>query len=327
MSTFIPWPSITSFHNVRKDLSYAPEQFWENNTLFNKQSLVEYKAKIKLHGTNAAIQILNDGTILAQSRERLITPKEDNAGFASFAYSHDWSFAKNMIVFGEWCGKGIIKGCSVGNVPNKFFAVFAAQMLDDLTNLIVEPEQLQMFTQVNNTYVLPWHKSTSIDWRLTNAELQPKVDEINSWVAEVEANDPWVDSTFNIKGTGEGLVFYPTSPAHSGRERFKRLTFKAKGEKHKNISTAKPAQLDPEVVENIQQFTELTCTTARLEQMLSQITNPTIKMTGDFITSVFGDIVKEANDELEASNLSWKEVECPIKTKARLWYINKIKNN
>ena len=42
----------------------------------------------KLDGTNAAVVVREDGTVYAQSRTRVITPGDDNFGFAYWVEQH-----------------------------------------------------------------------------------------------------------------------------------------------------------------------------------------------------------------------------------------------
>lgn len=64
---FHKWPSIEAFRSVAHNSA--------------SRFVVPYRGKIKLHGTNAAIQFDGD-VVAAQSRSRLITPDDDNLGFA-----------------------------------------------------------------------------------------------------------------------------------------------------------------------------------------------------------------------------------------------------
>lgn len=67
----------------------------------------------KIDGTNAAIVITEDGEFACQSRKRIVTPADDNYGFATWAYS-----VREALVdflgpgrhFGEWWGAGINRG-------------------------------------------------------------------------------------------------------------------------------------------------------------------------------------------------------------------------
>ena len=233
---FIPWTEIESFHNIRKFMKAYPENLNSNNTVL-------YRSKVKLHGTNAAVQVVPGGTLIAQSRSSEISVTNDNAGFARWVASHnpmDWHLAEGLVIFGEWCGPGVQKGVAISEIPQKIFAVFAARRLDQSDTLIVEPEELAgLVNGIKDVYVLPWYNEEvlSVDWTLPSEELVASTSIINGWVNAVEENDPWVENTFNVKGTGEGLVFYPVSSEHLGNKNFNNLVFKAKGEKHKNIKT------------------------------------------------------------------------------------------
>lgn len=335
---FIAWPEIESFHNVRKFIRIDPTEWWRAKEQLGGTSTVHYKAKIKLHGTSAAVQISADGTITPQSRTNFLSLENDNAGFCRWVVAtcmhmpgvgamHYWDKAKGHIIFGEWIGPGIQKGVAVSEIPKKVFAVFAARNINDPNSLIVEPEELRHLVEgIPDVYVLPWYeKEIDINWKQSDEELTKTTAIINDWVAAVEASDPWVEATFGVKGTGEGLVFYPTSEAHLGFVSFTNLVFKAKGEKHKNIKTAAPAQVNPEAVVSVDAFVELVLTLARLEQGATSIGGFDMKLTGKFVNWCLADVQKETTDELEASGLDWKQVEKPLTNKARLWYLEQAK--
>lgn len=351
--TFYAWPEIEGFHNIRKFIRADPTEWWRAKESLSGTSTVSYRCKVKLHGTNAAVQVLNDGSVVAQSRTNIITPESDNAGFARWIHSNSevWQNAKGWIIYGEWIGPGIQKNVAVSEIPKKVFAVFAArplmptglERLGESNSLVVEPEDLSTLVHgIPDVYVLPWYYrpiahgmdtnayvKLDIDWRQSDEELTKSTAVINEWVAAIEANDPWVESTFGIKGTGEGLVFYPISEPHLGWENFQNLTFKAKGEKHKNIKTAAPAQVNPEVAASIDAFVDLVLTQARLEQGANATAKGAftydVRQTGKFVEWIVADVQKETQDELEASNLNWKQVQKPLSEKARNWYLTQAK--
>ena len=79
----------------------------------------------KIDGTNAQIFIGEDGEFLTGSRNRWITPDNDNQGFSRWAHEH-----KDELMrlgpgrhFGEWWGKGIQRGYGA---PDKRFSLFNA---------------------------------------------------------------------------------------------------------------------------------------------------------------------------------------------------------
>lgn len=354
--TFMAWPEIESFHNIRKFIRVDPTDWFRNHELLSGTSTVTYRCKVKLHGTNAAVQVHPDGTLVPQSRTNTLTGGNDNAGFAKWVMSQQdaWrgplelTAAPGWIVYGEWCGPGIQKGVALAEIPRRIFAVFAARLLDDSDRLIVEPDELALLVRgVADAYILPWYDQPAgpcldtriackidVNWRATDEDVTKAIAPINDWIMAIEANDPWVEYTFGVKGTGEGLVFYPHSTPHLGWENFQNLTFKAKGEAHKNIKTAAPVQVNAETVANVDSFVELVLTTARLEQgarsvggfdLTQGMTTYDMKLTGKFVAWCLADVQKETQDELEASKLDWKQVQKPLSDKARAWYLLKSK--
>jgi len=84
-------------------------QAWPKIARLNREVIITEK----IDGTNAAIIITDDGRIGAQSRNRLITPEDDNYGFAGWVERN-----KEVLIpmlgpgrhFGEWWGAGIQRG-------------------------------------------------------------------------------------------------------------------------------------------------------------------------------------------------------------------------
>ena len=86
----------------------------------------------KIDGTNASIFIGDDGEFLVGSRTRWITPEQDNAGFARWAYERKDEL---MLLgpghhFGEWWGNGIQRGYGL---KEKRFSLFNTARWDDPT--------------------------------------------------------------------------------------------------------------------------------------------------------------------------------------------------
>lgn len=82
----------------------------------------------KIDGTNAAVHITEDGEVVAQSRKRLITPGDDNFGFATWAAKNAGQLAETLGVgthFGEWWGSGIQRGYGFSRgMDERFFSLF-----------------------------------------------------------------------------------------------------------------------------------------------------------------------------------------------------------
>lgn len=77
----------------------------------------------KIDGTNAQIFIGDDGTIMAGSRSRWITPTDDNFGFAAFVaeYADELRELGPGRHFGEWWGAGIQRKYGIAD---KRFSLF-----------------------------------------------------------------------------------------------------------------------------------------------------------------------------------------------------------
>lgn len=76
---------------------------WENEV---------YYVTEKIDGTNAVITILEDGTFLTGSRNKWITPEDDNFGFSRWAHNNKEELMKlgEGSHYGEWYGLGIQRG-------------------------------------------------------------------------------------------------------------------------------------------------------------------------------------------------------------------------
>lgn len=331
------FPSIEAFHTVRK---YLPESIEQ----------LDYRAKIKLHGTNAGVRIKLNGEIFARSRTRTITPGDDNYGFAAWVHdnmdyfkqvrdnvsSKSTDYYVPITVFGEWCGNGIMKNVAISGVDRKIFCVFALQIGDDDNALMISaPDSIELLLPKHeDIFVLPWHGDTyTVDFT-DKDQMQQTLDDINTEIESIDKQDPWVKETFGIEGHGEGLVFTPFRDGVDSwalgppRWVYSRCAFKAKGEKHKIVKQKKSVQLDPEVVDSINGFVDLMVTESRLEQGVREITRGELefshKMIGPFIGWVGKDVQKESSAELEASGLEWKQVAKPVTTRAREWYLEKL---
>ena len=104
---FIKWTSIELLHNVKRELDARNQAFQ-----------LTYRAKVKLHGTNAGVQITPSGEVVAQKRTEIITSEADNAGFAAWVEKNISYFSQlkgnsHLTIFGEWCGSGIQKGVAI----------------------------------------------------------------------------------------------------------------------------------------------------------------------------------------------------------------------
>jgi hypothetical protein len=77
----------------------------------------------KIDGTNAQVHVLEDGQVLAGSRNRYVTPDNDNFGFAAWVRDHTEELRQlgPGRHFGEWWGSGIQRHY---DMKEKVFSLF-----------------------------------------------------------------------------------------------------------------------------------------------------------------------------------------------------------
>jgi len=332
MSIHVTWSSIGLLHNVVVTLNHL------NNLGQRPLQPVRYRAKVKLHGMNAAVQVNSDG-LVAQSRTEVLSPTVDLKGFAKWVAaneSHFKALPTGIVVFGEWVGPGVEKGMAISQLPSKIFVVFAVQVGSESdARIVYDPDEIiSLLTAARgcqDLHVLPWEETGDIVMDYSNkAQMESMTPVLNSLVDRIEKEDPWVKRTFGLIGVGEGLVFYPEpGSVPPTRDELALLMFKAKGEKHRTAGTKQSVQVDPTVVENATGFADLMVTEARLEQAVSQVCNGEYDMrhTSKFLSWVAGDVQKESAAELDAAGLEWKQVTGPVLTRAREWYKARCASN
>jgi len=281
-----------------------------------------FEGTVKIHGTNAAVVKYQD-RIEYQSRERVLSLTQDNAGFMLAMMNKDlneifdnYSFDEYIAVYGEWCGQGIQKGVAVSQLP-KMFVVFAVKVDGEWQDF----KGIDFEEKLNKIGVYSIHQFEryyiSVDFN--NPELsQNRLIEITE---RVEAECP-VGRYFGVSGVGEGVVW---SANHNDRH----YIFKVKGEKHSVSKVKTLASVDVEQIENIKQFVESVVTENRLEQGFEYLERnsslpPDQSQTGDFLRWVVNDVMKEESDTIVSNQLEVKKVNSAISNKARVWYFNRL---
>ena len=241
-----------------------------------------------------------------------------------------------VTIYGEWCGKGIQRKTSVSSVDKKVYTIFAIQLGEsenDESILIFEPDEIRKLLPDNlddNVYIIPWETDEVVVNFSSKSSIDESIVKFNSFVLDVENEDPWVMREFNKSGTGEGLVFYPVfrndCDVNSRREFVTTCLFKAKGEKHRVNKSKSAVQINPELRTKIDDFADLFATSNRFEQAVEEGCNKEydVRKIGDFLRWVSIDVKKESVVELEESGLTWKRVNKVLMSKAREWYFEEI---
>lgn len=320
MTNFYPWPSIDNFHTVRRNSLTVMK-----NRFINMP--IQYKGKMKLHGTNAGIAFIK-GRVYPQSRSQYITVMNDNAGFAKWVFENQTYFENLKLdgytVFGEWVGPNIMKGTACNLIDRKYWMVFG--MIDHKDELVIsEPSTImKYFPSHKDIHIIPWHEfSFTLDWTDVNDCIE-KSTQLTNLIEQVELCDPLIKEIFGINGLGEGIVYYPNS---NSPFIFRNFAFKAKGLKHKVVKTKALISVDPEKITTVNEFVEMFLTENRLEQGVREVCRGELdfdkKFIGPFLGWVCKDVEKESKAELEENNLTWNDVSKNVQQTARIWFLKK----
>jgi len=274
-----------------------------------------FEGTVKIHGTNAGIAKIG-GKLYAQGRSRVLTVEDDNAGFARFVSKLPddvvEALPEGVVLFGEWCGKGIQKGCGIHQLEKRFI-VFGAR--DLITSNWVTPALNLSLLNIYNIYGITQFPRNSIYIDFNHPECSKEMLELLTESVEKECP---VAKAFGVSGVGEGIVWVSKD---------KQYRFKVKGEKHKVTKTKELAPVDIEKLATVEAFVEATVTNNRLAQGLSFIEDSGLdicmKNTGVFIKWVYTDIIKEEQDQLEGNGLCAKDVSKAVSVQARKYWFDK----
>ena len=296
--------------------------------------VLKFRGTVKNHGTNSAVCAYKseDSDVLNfefQSRERVLSLQQDNAGFMAFMLNKNYQklfegieFKESCVIYGEWCGIGIQKTVAISQLPKMFiiFAVRIDEVYQDMENfkhLKIEEDRIFNILQF---------PTFSIDIDFNQPELhQNKLIEIT---AEIEKCCP-VGKYFGIEGIGEGCVWEYLDDSLS-----RRYIFKVKGEEHAGKSKVKTLRpVDNEKQQKIHDVAEQVTPSWRLAQMLEQACDlmnggeiSRSKM-GDYLRLVVNDVYKEDSDIIIEAGLEAKEINKYISEIARQYFFEREKEN
>jgi len=349
MNKMIKFPSIEQFRNVVRHVKTHARYVGKDQSgepIFDASipiPTLKFKGTTKLHGTNAGV-VYNYATdsFHYQSRERVLTLDQDNAGFmlymkqyncdlilrdianqAIFEVYHGNKYISHVAIFGEWCGGNIQKGVAISGLP-KMFVIFAVKIIFDGEDesMYLPIDEFDIHHSDDKIFNIDTFGSHFIDIDFNHPELaQNKMIELT---IAVEDECP-VGKYFGQEGVGEGIVWTCITPNWNDSGTW----FKVKGEKHSVSKVRTLAAVDVEAVQAVADFVAATVTENRLEQALRNLVDEQLKpfemkSMGDFIRWVFNDIMKEEMDTMIASQIDPKKLGGPIANIARPWFINKL---
>ena len=346
MKKMIKFPSIEQFRTVVSNVNrrYNFVGLDENGEAVYDQSMpkpvLTFKGTVKLHGTNAGVSYNEVDGIWAQSRENIITPEKDNAGFAFFVESNKEAFidlmnqvkaetgldltTNTITIYGEWCGGNIQKGVGITNLVKSFF-IFGVK--------VTPHTETEEDLKDNPAYWVAYHYLEATDNKIYN------IDNFTTFTIDIDFNMPQlvqnqlsdmtigveeecpVAKSFGYSGIGEGIVW---SCEYQGVVH----RFKVKGEKHSSSKVKVLASVDTEKLTSIQKFVDYAVTESRFKQSLEN-TFPNnepidVKKMGDVIRWVVNDVIKEEMDTMVDNQIEPKEVNKHISAKVRQMFFSLV---
>lgn len=323
--------------------------------IFDGQQKILFKYKVKLHGTNAAIRVLNDLTLIPQSRNRDISVESDNHGFAKWVKDNEAVLKKmlpsNSVVYGEWAGPGIQSGVAVSQIPKRSFFIFG--IADDphysgeTNNIIMDYIQVRhalKYFDINTThfphnpeiglYIIP----DAGEFEVTFNDPTMDITFLEDIAKSVGDCDPLIKDLFGIEGPGEGIVCYPSIATYGDfivengpdgnewdinrAELFKSLRFKVKDDRHKSRARKIKKPIDEKLDLSIKEFVDEFATEARMKQCLNELSISEFSRSqyGPVIKWMSQDILNESKQALEDASMTWKQVAGRVNARVKSLY-------
>ncbi|MEK6828844.1 MAG: RNA ligase family protein [Nanoarchaeota archaeon] len=307
-----------------------------------KKPVLTFIGTVKLHGTFAAACYNEAGGLWAQSKNDIITPANDNAGWAFFveakkevfiriikslAQMHNIDLTQNNIMLcAEWAGLGIQKTVAISKLEKTAFIFKQAKVSPfdkEKTSYWIDTNGIDSIE--DKIYNIANFKTFSIEVDFNVPQLsQNKIIEMT---VEVENECP-VAKELGEVGIGEGIVFTHLRPDGS------RLIFKSKGEKHSaksKVKTLKP--VDDEKINKMIEVAEKVTPSWRLEQMMTETFdlinggNVDRAKLGDYIRAVINDVVKEDLDVIFEAGFELKDIAKYVSSISRDYFFEYEKEN
>lgn len=341
------YSSIEQFRHVVSDVIHRAEyvgQDANDEPMYDprrSKPVLTFRGTVKLHGSNLGVAFdLLSGAMAAQSKERVLTVKDDNFGFAAWVASPEGAvdleqLRRLMLVvaadqvdqpviacraFGEWCGPKVNGKTAIGQLPLRWvlFGLLVTTSDGEETWLSVERVAAEWAFQRNEVpslihFITDYTQySIDIDFNDPAASL----GQLERLTLEVEAECP-VAKVLGLSGIGEGIVW------ECRDTKYGQLVFKTKGAKHKGTKNSGLVQIEPEVLASIDAFMDAVLTDSRLEQAYDIIRADHGEVNeehlGLFLKWVGQDVMKEEADTLEASGLERKQVMGRVNQQAKKW--------
>ncbi|CAF1406632.1 unnamed protein product [Adineta steineri] len=317
-----------------------------SNSDVKDQPIMNFIGTVKLHGTNAAIGYQKDSHPWCQSRNRVITPNNDNAGFAKHIYPyannfffsdilphcptirHHYENGDKIVIFGEWCGGTIQKNVAIYDLPTMFI-IFKIQIVNQYTGTDADNQEQHATSywlhpqewsnikcHVRSIYNIFDFPTYTIQVDFNRPELSQET--LTKITEQVERQCP-VGAHFNRFGIGEGVVWAEWTQTAGN------LTFKVKGRQHQVTQGKALVSVNVAKFTRVDHFIQYSCTENRMRQALDYMReqNVSIEMKNlrIFLRWLVTDICKEEKAAMNASNINTKEIHEAISKRTKAWFM------
>ena len=332
MSKFSRYHSIGQFKNVLKQVQHdtAFQGLDDDGNPINDWNkllpTLTFTGSEKLHGTNAAIGFEAGRVEWSQSRERILSLENDNAGFCQWVdgnrielnhigahiYANTDTHFDSFLIYGEWCGSNIQPQVVLSKLPKQFI-VFGIKLRKGAVDIWLSDREVKLLLEnkLKTIFDYPTYVITINFNNPTEA-----INQMVSITNEVEAHSP-IGLAHGIDGIGEGVVWKCND-----------YIFKVKGRLHSSSHTKELIPIDAEKVKNIKDCVDKIVSENRLRQGLDYLKENNIpadnKAIGPFINWVKYDCIKEELDIILGSDLKIEDVVKEISLKSKMFFIDDV---
>ncbi|KAI9713112.1 MAG: hypothetical protein M1820_001097 [Bogoriella megaspora] len=322
---------------------------------------IELIGTVKLHGAHADIVIDSQEDIRFQSRNALsIDPGNDNYGFVASMrpFTNKLLDLKNqyharyaqlnpqtpidpqypLIIGGEWIGRGIQKNVAISGL-NRSFVIISVNV-----NGTWQPDELYADVQDESAGI---YNISRGGFYYQSLSLDPPGDKLRlkgtaSFAAMQETTDaidkvcPFA-SSFDITGTGEGIVWKPRYPPFSADPK---LWYKTKGRTHLGVQTSRKAKSAKQVEQvtakepalaRAQAFAERAVTERRLEQGMEYLQEKGLRMEQNndplFTLWVRNDVLIEEKMDIEEAGIDKKFLCLEVGRIAHEYFLERLQSS
>ena len=330
-SLFKRYPKIRSY----KDVIYEVKRRYKYSG--GELPTLSFTGTVKLHGSNLGVCFPPDGEVGYQSRNQPISYHDDNYGFVHEMTDNNFvaEFApileslrkdindhtSNVVIYGEWCGKGIQDTVAISELPKMFVIFDILIRKSDEESYYLDLREYK-WVELKGCNVFNIHNFPTYEMDIDFSQPHNYQNDLINLTEMVEKQCP-VGFTFGVTGVGEGLVWKPNDMSLYDGE----IMFKVKGTKHSDSKVKVLAEVDVEKLNSVKEFLDRVITDHRMEKGIDYLNEMHMEVikpnTGKFLSWMFADVMDEEADVLEASELTRKDFSRDLGERCRKWYLNR----